>query len=113
MSRSPQLSPLWTMVRGWYTWWNHTDENLCPKKIFMIVWWIARGVLSIEYLPRGQTIGSAPCCSQIDTVQQKHTDVFFDPTKNVFCPTLLWKQSVKWEVLPHPSYSPDLPPCDS
>ena len=33
-------------------------KNLTSKKVLMTVWWAARGIIHIEYLPRGQTIKS-------------------------------------------------------
>jgi len=46
-------------------------KNLTSKKILMISWWTARGIIHIDYLQQGQTINSALYCSQIDKVQQK------------------------------------------
>ncbi len=102
-------------------------KSLTPRKILITitVWWTARGIVHIDYLPRGQTINSTVYCSQIDIVHQKLLQrraslvnrkgvlLLHDNARpHVSLETQRKLQSVKWEVLPHPPYSPDISPCD-
>lgn len=46
-------------------------KDLHPRKVLVTVWWTARGILHVDYLPRGQTITADVYCTEIDVVHQK------------------------------------------
>jgi len=87
----------------------------------MTVSWTARGIIHIEYIPRGQTINSEVYYSQIDKVHLKLTEsraslvnrkgiiLLHNNAKPYVAFAMQAKlQSLKWKVLPHPPYSPDI-----
>jgi histone-lysine N-methyltransferase SETMAR len=86
------------------------------------VFWDAHGVLLVEFLPKGETINSDRYQKTLRklsaAVRLKRPDL-----KNVILhhdnarphtahATISHIASRGWTVLPHPSYSPDLAPCD-
>lgn len=100
-------------------------KDLHPKKILITVWWTARGIVHIDYLPRGQTITSNVYCHEIDSVHQKLIQrraslvnrkgvlLLHDNARpHVALETQRKLHEVNWEALPHPPYSPDISPCD-
>lgn len=103
-----------------------TPQNgLHPKKVLLCVWWDYIGIIHFELLQPGQTITSEFYCQQLDRLHQQLT---------IKRPALLNRKGVilqldnarphsakrtqekirqlGWEVLPHPSYSPDIAPSD-
>lgn len=100
-------------------------KNIASKKMLMTVWWTARGIVHIDYLPRGQTINASVYCSQIDKVNEKLAAtraalvnrkgvlLLHDNARpHIASETQQKLKTVKWEALPHPPYSPDMSPCD-
>lgn len=93
-------------------------------KVMASVFFDCKGVLLTDFLPRGSTINAAGYVSTLkklkDRIKRKRPGLLSDGvlllhdnarphTANVTTQVLgKWR----WEVLPHPPYSPDLSPCD-
>ncbi|CAK9820034.1 Histone-lysine N-methyltransferase SETMAR [Anthophora quadrimaculata] len=113
--------------------WKQAGENaepvakagLHPLKVLLSVWWDCRGIIFFELLPRGQTITSDKYCEQLTKLSEKiqekrpvlanrkgvilHHD---NARPHVSRQTLQKLKELKWEILQHPPYSPDLAPSD-
>lgn len=109
---------------------DETDQmtsktEIRQKKIMLSVWWDYKGILHLEFLPNNQTINSNVYIQQLtklsDAIQAKrpeaanHKGVVFhhDNAKPHTC--LVTRQKLLdlgWDVLSHPTYSPDLAPSD-
>ncbi|GFV84432.1 histone-lysine N-methyltransferase SETMAR [Trichonephila clavipes] len=112
--------------------WRHTSSPtrvkpkhiLTPQKIMCTVFSDSKGILLIDFLPRGQTINAAVYCETLRklrrAIQNKHRGflskgvVFLHDnarphTANV-TKTLL--RGFGWDVFDHPPYSADLAPSD-
>lgn len=112
--------------------WRHTSsptkvkpkQILTPRKLMCTVFWDRKGILLIDFLPRGQTINAHVYCETIKklrrAIQNKRRGllskgvVFFHDnarphTANVTKELL---QEFDWDVFDHPPYSPDLAPSD-
>ncbi|XP_018564185.1 histone-lysine N-methyltransferase SETMAR-like [Anoplophora glabripennis] len=112
--------------------WRHTSspakvkpkQILTPRKMMCTVFWDWKGILLIDFLPRGQTIKADAYCETLRklrrAIQNKRRGllskgvVFLhdnarphtaNVTKNLL-------QGLGWEVFDHPPYSPDLAPSD-
>lgn len=112
--------------------WRHTSspatvkpkQVLTPRKVMCTVFWDRKGILLIDFLPRGATINKDVYCETLKklrrAIQNKRRGmltkgvVFIHDnarphTANV-TRTLL--QGFGWDVFDHPPYSPDLAPSD-
>ncbi|GFW79368.1 mariner Mos1 transposase [Trichonephila clavipes] len=99
--------------------WCHRSSPKRPRKC-----WDRQGVLLIDFLEPGATINSERYCQTLRnlrrTVQNKRrgklTSIIFFLHDNARPHTANCTQellnSFKWEVFPHPPYSPDLAPSD-
>ena len=83
------------------------------------LWWDANGIIYWKILPNGCTITADLYCQQLDRVAEKlkgkHDRIYYlhdnarpHVTKST-CEKLL---KLKWIIIPHPAYSPDLAPMD-
>ena len=112
--------------------WCHTSSpsakkfktTISAKKIMASVFWDSQGVLLVEYLPQGETINAARYCETLKklrrAIQNKRRgrltkgvcllhDNARPHTANV---TKQLLDTFGWDVLDHPSHSPDLAPSD-
>ncbi|GFV45555.1 mariner Mos1 transposase [Trichonephila clavipes] len=99
-------------------------QTLSPKKIMVSVFWDRHGVLLIDCLECGTTINSERYCQTLRNLrkavqnkrQGKLTSKILFLHDNARPHTANCTQellnSFKWEVFPHPPYSPDLAPSD-
>lgn len=102
------------------------QRNIHGHKLLLCIWWDQKGVLYYELLRPNQTITAERYCQQLQLlseqiVQQRpysghgrrpiillhdnarpHTAIM---TRNAL-------KELKWEILPHPAYSPDIAPSD-
>ncbi|XP_066907319.1 histone-lysine N-methyltransferase SETMAR-like [Halyomorpha halys] len=123
---------LYNNFRRSYQWLSADEKpkqfpkpDLHPKKVLLIVFWTAKGIVHFEILNQGQTITAEVYCNILDHCQSKLKT--FDPCLvNRRRPLLLQDNArphtakltreklteIGWEVLPHPPYSPDLSPTD-
>lgn len=103
---------------------NQNSASKKANKVMASVFWDAKGILMIDYLPRGQTINGEYYANLLDQLQQniqrKRPDL--SPNNIIFhhdnarahtCVTAMAKIiELKYDLLPHPPYSPDLAPSD-
>ena len=93
--------------------------DLHPKKVMLSVWWAVNGIVHWEILPNGCTITADLYCQQLDRVAEKlkgnqdrisylHDNARSHVAKSI-CEKLL---KLRWIIIPHPAYSPDLAPTD-
>jgi len=94
-------------------------KGIDVKKIMLSVWWNTRGVIYWELLPNDATMTSDLYCQQLDRVaeklQGKQNKIYYlhdnaRPHVSKFTRQKLLE--LRWTVLPHPPYSPDLAPTD-
>ena len=93
-------------------------------KVMASVFWDAKGILMIDYLPRGQTITGDYYADLLhklqECIQQKRPGlarkkiIFHQDNARVHtCVKAMAKiNELHYELLPHPPYSPDLAPSD-
>ena len=100
--------------------------DLHPKKILLSVFWDYKGVIHYELLPNGQTIDAQVYCAQLDRLAEKILEkrpslanrkgvIFHQDNARPHTASLTRNKinnDLKWELIPHPPYSPDLAPSD-
>lgn len=112
--------------------WRHSTspvkvkgkQSLSRRKVMATVFWDRRGVLLVDFMPRGMTINSEAYCATLArlrrAIQNKRRGKL---TKGILLlhdnarPHTAARSremidSFGWEVLDHPPYSPDLAPSD-
>jgi histone-lysine N-methyltransferase SETMAR len=112
--------------------WKHTGspppkkfkQQLSAGKIMASVFWDRRGVLLIEFMPRGTTINSTSYCKTSKKLRRAiqnrrrgklsmgvrlHHD---NARPHVSQQTKELIDNFGWDVIDHPPYSPDLAPSD-
>ncbi|GBP28527.1 Histone-lysine N-methyltransferase SETMAR [Eumeta japonica] len=99
-------------------------QSLSANKVMATVFWDARGVIHIDYLEKGKTITVEYYSKLLDRfdvdLKQKRPHlakkkVLFhqDNARVHTCLVTMAKiHELRYELLPHPAYSPDLAPCD-
>ena len=100
-------------------------NNLCLQKTLLCVWWDIHGIIHYELLKPGETITADVYCAQLEQLKEallSKRPGLINRGKVILqldnaCPhaTKKTREKIKklnWEVLPHPSYSPDLAPSD-
>ena len=110
--------------------WKHADSPppkkaksvLSAGKVMASIFWDAKGILLIDYLPKGQTITGEYYSNLLDQLQQAIEEKRPGLTKkkiilhqnNARPHTSLLSMTkirqLKYDLLPHPPYSPDLAP---
>lgn len=93
-------------------------------KVMATVFWDACGIIHIDYLPRGQTITGEYYASLLDDLNEKIKEkrphlkrkkvLFHQDNARVHTSAVSMAKimELKFELLPHPPYSPDLAPSD-
>jgi histone-lysine N-methyltransferase SETMAR len=116
------------------SWRGERDEPLTSpsrilttKKHMATIFWDVKGLILMDILPRNQTITAAHYCGQLDklviAIQQKRRRLISTGYHNVHFlhdnatphTAIITKDkltSLRFTVLPHPPYSPDLAPSD-
>lgn len=113
--------------------WGHTSspkkprkclQTLSARKIMATVFWDRQGVLLIDFLERGATINSERYCETLRNLRREIQNkrrgklsarIFFlhdNARPHTANRTQELLDSFKWQVFPHPPYSPDLAPSD-
>lgn len=100
-------------------------QSLHPKKTMITVWWSASGLIHYNFLKAGESITAQSYCNEIDVMHQKLLQnqpalvnrkgpiLLHDNARpHVSRLTMQKLHDLKYEVLPHPPYSPDLSPSD-
>ncbi|XP_055306592.1 histone-lysine N-methyltransferase SETMAR-like, partial [Sitodiplosis mosellana] len=97
---------------------------LSAGKIMATVFWDAHGVIFIDYLERGKTITGPYYATLLDRLDdeikvkrphlQKKKVLFHrdNASSHKSAVAMAKIHELRYEVLPHPAYSPDLAPCD-
>jgi len=99
--------------------------NIHEKKV-MCIWWDQLGVVYYELLKPNKTITGALYRTQLmrlsRALKEKRAHYFFRHNKiillhdnarrHVAVPVKTYLETLKWEVLPHSPYSPDIAPFD-
>ena len=102
----------------------HAKSAPSVGKFQLTVFWDCDGIIHMDYCPPKQTINAAYYSSLLQTVHSKLPRV--RPGKIHKCPLFLQDNArihtakvsmnklreLKWQLLPHPAYSPDLAPSD-
>lgn len=101
-------------------------KDIHGRKMLLCVWWDDHGVLYFELLKSGETITAQRYSAQLmklnTEIEQKRpwtgkgrrpVILLHDNARpHVAATTKTTLEQLKWEVLPHPAYSPDLAPSD-
>lgn len=123
---------LYTNIKRRRTWKEANEPavsvakvGLHPKKVLLSVWWDCQGVIYFELLSVGQTIDSKKYCQQLtkldaaikekrpSLVNRKGVIFHHDNARpHISKMTLDKLKQLKWEILLHPPYSPDIAPSD-
>lgn len=94
------------------------------RKLMATVFWDCRGILLVDFLPSGESVTAGRYCETLDrlreAVRRKRPGLLSNgvillhdnATPHTAGTTRLWLDRYNWEVLDHPSHSPDLAPCD-
>jgi len=101
-------------------------SNIYGFKLMLCIWWDQRGVIYYELLKPNETITGERYPTQLirlnRTLKEKrpeygdrHDKVILqhdNARPHVAKPVKTYLETLKWEVLPHPPYSPDIAPFD-
>lgn len=97
---------------------------LSANKVMATVFWDVRGIIHIDYLQKGKTINGQYYADLLERFDDdlrkkrphlKKKKVLFhqDNARVHTCAVAMAKfKELRYELLPHPPYSPDLAPCD-
>ena len=121
MTRKTKCNP-WNIVIQ--VLWVETNSKMFhqPKKFMLTIFWDARGALYTEFLTKGSTVNSDRYCVTLRSLNQRIRRI--RPERNTFllhhdnarlhrsAQTQDAMTSLKFTVVPHPPYSPDLAPSD-
>jgi histone-lysine N-methyltransferase SETMAR len=117
--------------RGTYGYPGHASTstarpNIHAEKVMLCIWWDQLGIVYYELLKPNETITGALYRTQLMRLsralkakrpqyEQRHDKVILqhdNARPHVAVPVKTYLQTLKWEVLPHPPYSPDIAPSD-
>lgn len=100
--------------------------NIHGKKLMLCIWWDQLGVVYYELLKPSETITGALYRTQLMRLSRalkekrahyysRHDKIILlhdNARPHVAAPVKIYMETLNWEVLPHPPYSPDLAPSD-
>lgn len=100
--------------------------NIHGSKLMLCIWWDQLGVIYYELLQPGETITGARYRTQLMRLsralqekrpqyEQRHEKVMLlhdNARPHVAQVVKTYLETLKWDVLPHPPYSPDIAPSD-
>uniref|UniRef100_A0A1B6JMV6 Tc1-like transposase DDE domain-containing protein n=1 Tax=Homalodisca liturata TaxID=320908 RepID=A0A1B6JMV6_9HEMI len=113
--------------------WHHSNSptknrkekpNLNTRKLMATVFWDRKGLIHVEFMPRGETINSEAYIETLHrlrrAIQNKRRGmlsskvVLIHDNARPHCSarTKAELNSFKWQIFGHPPYSPDLAPSD-
>jgi histone-lysine N-methyltransferase SETMAR len=112
--------------------WKHANSpppkkfmgTVRSSKIMVTVFFDCKGLLLLDFLPKGTTINAKQYCSTLDKLRKaiknkrpgmltRGVTLLHDNARpHTAVATTSHLQHFKWEILQHPPYSPDLSPCD-
>ena len=101
---------------------THSQTRTSSKKVLLCMWWDTEGVVYWELLPQGQTITAEVYCQQLDRLADalaekrphRQQQIFLHDNARPHTARLTQQKlrQLRWDVLDHPPYSPDLAPTD-
>ena len=100
--------------------------NIHAAKVMLCIWWEQVGVIYYELLKSNETITGERYRTQLmrlsralrekrSQYEQRNEKMILqhdNARSNVARPVRIYLETLKWEVLPHPPYSPDIAPSD-
>ena len=101
-------------------------RNIHGKKLMLCIWWDQLGVVYYELLKPNETITGALYRTQLMRLSRVHKEkrahyysrhdkviLLHDNARpHVAAPVKTYLETLNWEVLSHPPYSPDIAPSD-
>lgn len=101
-------------------------QNIHGSKTMLCVWWDQRGIICYELLEQGETMTGERYRTQLIHLkreliekrpesEKRHDKVLLlhdNARPHVHSSVKNYLNSINWEVLPHPPYSPDIAPTD-
>lgn len=103
---------------------KQTKRERSAKKVMASVFWDSKGILLIDYLKKGETINSQYYCNLLDRLDKnirekrpglrKKKILFHQDNARVHTSvvTMAKFSELKYDLVEHPPYSPDLAPSD-
>lgn len=105
---------------------SYAKPNIHGSKLLLCIWWDQQGVIYYELLKPNETITADRYRLQLEHLsqalkdkrpeyQRRHDKVILlhdNARPHVSKSVKTYLESLKWEVLPHPPYSPDIAPSD-
>lgn len=105
---------------------SSAKPNIHGSKLLLCIWWDQQGVIYYELLKPNETITGARYRLQMMRLSralkekrplygQRHDKVILlhdNARPHVAKPVKTYLETLQWEVLPHPPYSPDIAPSD-
>ena len=102
------------------------QRNVFGKKILIYIWWDEWDVLYYELLQLGETVTGKYCDLQLNHLAEKiqekrpytgrgHRPFILQHNNAKLHRSSVVYQTInelRWEVVPHPAYSPNIAPCD-
>lgn len=113
--------------------WHHSNSpskptkekpNLNTRKLMATVFWDRKGLIHVEFMPRGETINSEAYCQTLNRLRRaiqnkrrgKLSEKIFlihdNARPHASVQTRQVLENFKWDIFGHPPYSPDLAPSD-
>ena len=100
--------------------------NIHGAKVMLCIWWDQLGVVYYELLKPSETITGDGYRTQLmrlsqalkekqSQYQEKHDKVILQHNNartHIARPVKTYLETLKWEILPHPPYSPDISPSE-
>nr|XP_042901741.1 histone-lysine N-methyltransferase SETMAR-like [Parasteatoda tepidariorum] len=100
-------------------------RTLTNKKVLLCIWWDCRGIIYKEYLKSGQAINSTIYSNMLikvsDAIHEKRKNEFRrkvvlfhqdNSRPHVSAMTGWTLNTLEWDLMQHPPYSPDMAPSD-
>jgi histone-lysine N-methyltransferase SETMAR len=101
-------------------------RNIHGSKVMLCIWWDQKGVVYYELLKSGETVNADRYRQQLINLKRalqekrseyakRHDKVIFqhdNARPHIAKPVKETLEALRWDVLPHPPYSPDIAPSD-
>lgn len=121
---NPKRKPAW--VRPGEVVPSTSKRNIHGMKKMLCIWWDMKGVIYYEILKPNETITAdlyrrqlIRLCRALDEnrpeYETRHSEIILlhdNARPHVAQPVKSFLEGMRWEVLPHPPYSPDIAPSD-
>lgn len=105
---------------------SQPKEDIHGMKVMLCIWWDMKGVVYFELLKPNETITGERYRLQLMRLsralkekrpeyEQRHDKIILqhdNARPHIAQPVKTYLETLKWDVLPHPPYSPDIAPTD-